>query len=660
MQLNEIKGIKEKRLEELNSRGIFTPVDVLNYLPVKYLDMTRLVSPCDFLDGEEVLIKATAVGEPQNLFYSKVKTTKISLNCQGTKLSAMWFNQSYMKNNLKNGETYLFYGKIKIKDKRIILLSPMFEKEDKVSRLFGIFPKYNKIDGVPSKLISKIVEEILQKEELDSVIPNDLCQTTLKEGYFNAHFPTSIEKAGEGKRRILLENMTANFLANKVLNAGLTAKSHVYKDVDLVSVLEGVLPFKLYKSQIKAILELKRDMLSPTPTNRLLQGDVGSGKTVVLLAGCIMSAISGYQSAIMCPTTTLAKQHYLFIADALSKLNITCALLTGENSNDGNTLSKIANGECSVVIGTHALFSKKTAFKNLAFVGIDEQQKFGVMARANMIDKGLNVDVLTSTATPIPRTLSLITYGELNVSYCERESRISDIETYVISENKVADMYKFVEKQLKTGAVGYVVCRKIDTTEKSEEEGVEEKYKELKKVFKDYRVSLIHGRQNAAERKEQTEKFLQDKIDLLVSTSVIEVGVDNKRANIIVVFGAENFGLASLHQLRGRVGRNGQKSYCVLVCEKFSKLAKERLEYFKNNMDGFKIADYDLMTRGGGDIYGFNQHGKSFFNTQDFFSYQDVKLAKEWADEIEKRGIDEKIASKLLIKNKEIKKIALN
>ncbi|MBR2323543.1 MAG: hypothetical protein IKA39_01460, partial [Clostridia bacterium] len=200
MQLNEIKGIKEKRLEELNSRGIFTPVDVLNYLPVKYLDMTRLVSPCDFLDGEEVLIKATAVGEPQNLFYSKIKTTKISLNCQGTKLSAMWFNQSYMKNNLKNGETYLFYGKIKIKDKRITLLSPMFEKEDKVSRLFGIFPKYNKIDGVPSKLISKMVEEILQKEELDSVIPNDLCQTTLKEGYFNAHFPTSIEKAGEGKR----------------------------------------------------------------------------------------------------------------------------------------------------------------------------------------------------------------------------------------------------------------------------------------------------------------------------------------------------------------------------------------------------------------------------------------------------------------------------
>ena len=173
-------------------------------------------------------------------------------------------------------------------------------------------------------------------------------------------------------------------------------------------------------------------------------------------------------------------------------------------------------------------------------------------------------------------------------------------------------------------------------------------------------MSLIHGRQSANIRKEQTEKFLQDKIDLLVSTSVIEVGVDNKRANIIVVFGAENFGLASLHQLRGRVGRNGQKSYCVLVCEKFSKLAKERLEYFKNNTDGFKIVDYDLMTRGGGDIYGFNQHGKSFFNTQDFFSYQDVKLAKEWADEIEKRGIDEKIASKLLIKNKEIKKIALN
>ncbi len=626
MELKNIKGIKEKRLQSLENVGVRTTTDLLNMLPVKYLDMTRLASTDELIDGADVLIKASLVGEPFNLNFSRVKTTKVKIDTGEKKLFAMWFNQPYMKSNLVVGERYIFYGKIKDGGKGMYLLSPMFEKEDNATRLFGIVPKYQKIDGVPQTVIAGAVEEILEKDDVLGVFDGEeFGMSSLKDGYKKAHFPNSLEEAEEGASRIFIEKVVRMILSYRLSGKVGVKKDRKYVDINLVKEIESLLPFNLSESQRKAIIEIESDMKSNVAMNRLLQGDVGSGKTVVIMAACLLAARSGYSSAVMCPTTTLATQHFKTFSKTLEKAGIRVGLILSG--------SKINGGDFDVYIGTHALFSKNVEMNDLAFVAIDEQQKFGVSARASLVEKGFSVDVLSLTATPIPRTLSLILYGTLGISYLKSRNEQS-VKTRIVGEKRKADMFKFIEKMLDDGGLCYVVCRKIDTSESTEEEGATEKYKEIKKAFPTKRVRLLHGRMKNEERTKTIEDFLNDKIDILVSTSVIEVGIDNPRANAIVIYGAENFGLSSLHQLRGRVGRQGQESWCFLVQNGLTEKQKERLEFFKENADGFKIADFDLETRGAGDVYGVRQHGRSAFSESFGGGFEDVRKAKEIADEI--------------------------
>lgn len=654
MELKDIKGIKEKRLSALESVGVNTTSDLLNMLPVKYLDMTKIATADELVDGAEVLIKATVVGEPFNLYYSKVKTTKVKIDTGEKKMFAMWFNQPYMKNNLQKDERYIFYGKIKDSGKGMSLLSPMFEREDNASRLFGIVPKYQKIEGVPQSVIESAVKDILEKEEALSVFDGELFdEIELKEGYKKAHFPTSLEEAKEGARRIFVEKIVRMILSYRLSGKIGNRKDRKYKDIDVIAKMQSILPFDMTESQIKAIKEIEEDMQSGTSMNRLLQGDVGSGKTVVIMAACLIAAMSGYTSAVMCPTTTLASQHFKTFKETLGKIGIRVC-----NVSSGSEFDNC--GDYDVYVGTHALFSEKVDLKDLAFVAIDEQQKFGVSARAKLAEKGFSVDVLSLTATPIPRTLSLILYGTLSISYLNSRKE-SIVKTRIVSEKKQNDMFKFIEKMLDEKGLCYVVCRKIDTSETTEEEGAEEKYKEIKRAFPTKRVRLLHGRMPIAERSKTVNDFLNNKIDILVSTSVIEVGIDNPRANAIVIYGAENFGLSSLHQLRGRVGRQGQESWCFLVPNGLTEKQKERLDFFKNNTDGFKIADYDLETRGAGDVYGVRQHGNSAFSSSFSGGFDDIRRAKEIADEIELETLSEERFQIITgIENKAEEKVILN
>lgn len=632
MQLKDIKGIKEKRLAALESVGVRTTSDLLNMLPVKYLDMTKIATDEDLTDGAEVLLKATVIAEPFNLFYSKVRTTKAKLDTGTKKLYAMWFNQPYMKNNLTVGEKYVFFGKIKDSGKGITLLSPMFEKEANANRLFGIVAKYQKIEGVPQTVISAAVKDVLEKDDVLSVFDGErFGMLSLKQGYEKAHFPESIEDASQGSSRIFIEKVVRSMLSMRLSGKKSDKKDRKYVDIDLKSELERLLPFELTPSQRQAIDEIYADMKGIFAMNRLLQGDVGSGKTVVIMAACLLAAKSGYKAAVMCPTTTLAYQHFKSFKEVLERANVSVSLVSSGSAFDE---------QADVYIGTHALFSRRIEINDLAFVAIDEQQKFGVSARAKLVEKGLSPDVLSLTATPIPRTLSLILYGTLSVSYLKSRNSGDNVKTRVVGEKKTADMYRFIDDMIESGGRCYVVCRKIDTTESTEEEGAEEKYKELKKAFPKRKVVLLHGRQQKEQRESVIADFLSNKIDVLVSTSVIEVGIDNPNANVMVIFGAENFGLSSLHQLRGRIGRRGQESWCFLATGKTTDKQRERLDFFKTNTDGFKIADFDLESRGAGDAYGVRQHGRSAFSEGFSGGFDDVKRAKEISDEIELESLN--------------------
>ncbi|MEG2116713.1 MAG: helicase-related protein, partial [Clostridia bacterium] len=387
-------------------------------------------------------------------------------------------------------------------------------------------------------------------------------------------------------------------------------------------------------SQKRAIDEICNDMRKEKPMNRLLQGDVGSGKSVVMFGASLLAAYSKKQTAIMCPTTTLAEQHFSTLKKYADVLDVKIALLTSASTNVSTCVAKLSSGEIDIVIGTQSLISERVKFKSLGLVVIDEQQKFGVNQRAKLVEKGENVDLLTVTATPIPRSLALILYGEVNVSYISKEIDIKPIKTHIIGSEKTLDCYNFLKSELSKGGFLYVVCPKIYDEELSETSGVIEKFKEIKKVFKDYRVGLLHGDLTSEEREKVTRNLLDDKLDVLVSTSIIEVGIDNQRANLMLIYQAENFGLSSLHQLRGRIGRKGQESFCFLNVDEITEKQKERLMFFKNNTDGFKIADYDLENRGAGEYFGTMQHGKSGNEVFSKMTFEQVKFAKNLAEEI--------------------------
>lgn len=549
-----------------------------------------------------------------------------------------WYNQKYLKTKFIMGQTYTFFGKVSKKYGKAEIQGAVFDEESKNKNTGKIIPIYPSTYNLSQNTIRSIIEAGLREieENLQEFLPqniveeNKLCD--INYAMKQIHFPDNLETFEKARFRLVFEELLIMQLALLSLKSNYTKEEkgiEFDKNVKM-SELINILPFKLTKAQLRVLEEISNDMESEEPMNRLLQGDVGSGKTIVSIISIYKAVKSGYQAAMMAPTSILAYQHLESFREILSKVGITCELIVGSTTKKQKEqiLERLKAGEIDVLIGTHALIEDNVEFKKLGLVVTDEQHRFGVRQRAKLSSKGNNPDVLVMTATPIPRTLALILYGDLDISIIdELPPNRKKIETCAIQKDKEERLINFVKKQIGEGRQVYVVCPLVEDSEEIEAKSVialTEKYKN--EIFKDYRVAYLHGKMKPKEKDEIMENFKYGNIDVLISTTVIEVGVNVPNASIMIIENAERFGLATLHQLRGRVGRGEYQSYCVLKYDSKSKLVKQRMDVMVESNDGFVISEKDLSLRGPGEFFGTRQHGLPELKIANLF--KDMKILK--------------------------------
>lgn len=549
-----------------------------------------------------------------------------------------WFNQSYLKNKFQVGETYKFYGKITNNFGKITMNSPVFDEKDKKFNTGKIIPLYPLTYQLSQNVLRKIMESGLAEveERLNETLPDYLLEEYDLQGINEAirqiHFPNEFEDFNKARKRLVFEELLSTQLALLELkNSYLNEEKGIQFDQNVkMSDVINQLPFQLTKAQIRVLEEIDNNMEAEKPMNRLLQGDVGSGKTVVAICAAYKAVKCGYQAAIMAPTAILATQHLESFQNILEELGIKCELLISgiSKKKKEQLLERLENGEIDILIGTHAMIEENVIFKNLGLVVTDEQHRFGVKQRTKIAQKGKNPDVLVMTATPIPRTLALILYGDLDISIIdELPPNRKKVETFAVHKNMTQRVNAFIAKQIQEGLQAYIVCPLVEENEELDLKSVEELYETYQKeVFPQYKLEYIHGKMRSKEKDDIMERFKSGEIDILISTTVIEVGVDVPNANIMVIENAERFGLAQLHQLRGRVGRGDYQSYCVLKYEGKSETVRERMKVMCNTNDGFVISEKDLELRGSGDFFGTMQHGLPEFKIANLF--EDMPILK--------------------------------
>ena len=550
-----------------------------------------------------------------------------------------WFNQPYLKDKFIIGNKYKFFGKVSLKAGRVMFNSPVFDVGEKVQNTGRIIPIYSLTYNLSQNNLRKIMEEAIKivYGNLQETLPQYLIKQYNLEDINNAtkniHFPKEFKDFNIARNRLVFEELLSVQLALLELkNNYITEKkgNQFDKNVKMSDVI-NTLPFKLTKAQIRVLEEIDENMESDKVMNRLLQGDVGSGKTVVAMCAAYKAVKSGYQAAIMAPTAILATQHLENFKKILDKLNIKCELLISgiTKKKKEDILNRLKNGEIDILIGTHAIIEDNVIFKNLGLVVTDEQHRFGVRQRAKIAEKGNNPDVLVMTATPIPRTLALILYGDLDISIIdELPPNRKKIETFAVNKNMTERVNNFIKKQIDEGRQAYIVCPLVEENEEMDLKSVEALYETYsKEVFPQYKVEYLHGKMKQKEKDDIMERFKNGKIDILISTTVIEVGVDVPNSNIMVVENAERFGLAQLHQLRGRVGRGEYKSYCILKYEGKGETIRKRMKVMCETNDGFVISEKDLELRGSGDFFGTMQHGLPEFKIANLF--EDIEMLKK-------------------------------
>lgn len=638
-EIKFLKGVGPTRAEAFSKLLVDTVGALLRLYPRTYEDWSQVVAIHDAPIGENCCIRAivchtpTKVKIPGGTLLSKTSITDgISI------LNLTFFNNKFISDMLKEGEEYLFYGKITInKYGTKEMTSPMFYKGEGGDRIRPIYPQNSKIT---TKVIEKCMKSALsQCDEIPDYLPqsiidkNHLC--TLDYAIRNIHFPESSEALSLSRQRLIFDELfilQIGLLSIKDHASGITTSMVLKKDY--THEFCSLLPFELTNAQTRAVNEAKNDMNSGEPMNRLLQGDVGSGKTAVAAALIYSCAKNGMQSAFMAPTEVLAEQHYRTFLKFFSDTPVTTALLTGSTSAAEKKALKqnLRNGEIDLIIGTHAIIQSDVEFKNLGFVVTDEQHRFGVRQRAALTSKGENPNVLVMSATPIPRTLAMIVYGDLNVSILdELPPGRQAIETYCVSAKLHERVYKYIKSYLDKGLQGYIVCPLVEEGE-NDLIPAQEYYNLLQSTsFRGYRLGLLHGRMKPKEKDRIMREFSDGEIQLLVSTVVIEVGVDVPNSVIMVIENAERFGLSQLHQLRGRVGRGQEKSTCILVSDAQNEEAKRRFDIMCSTTDGFKIADEDLKLRGPGDFFGARQHGLPRLRIADILTDSQVLMAAQKA-----------------------------
>lgn len=648
-----IKGVGPNRVKLLNKLGVFTLKDLITYYPRTYEDRSKPKSIIECLDGEEALIEGYVVGRLSDVRIKGKTMQKLVIRDESGMATATWFNQSYLKNKFIQGKKYTFYGKINKYFGKTTINSPVFDVEGKNSNTGKIIPLYPLTFNLSQNTIRKIMENAIEIVEgnLQETIPEKLLKKyklqEINEAIKNIHFPKNFTDFKGARNRLVFEELLSMQLAllelkNNYINNG--EGIQFKKEIKMQDIINK-LPFELTNAQKRVLKEINNDMESNKPMNRLLQGDVGSGKTVISMCSAYKAVKCGYQAAIMAPTAILATQHLENFKKIFDDINIKCELLISAmtKKKKSELLERLNNGEIDILIGTHALLQENVKFKKLGLVVTDEQHRFGVKQRTTIVEKGQNPDVLVMTATPIPRTLALILYGDLDISIIdELPPNRKKIDTFAVTKGMEERINNFIKIQLKEGRQAYIVCPLVEENEELDLKSVEKLYEKCKtETFSEYKVEYIHGKMKAKEKDEIMLKFKNKEIDILISTTVIEVGVDVPNANIMVIEDAQRFGLAQLHQLRGRVGRGEYKSYCILKYEGKGDTVRKRMKVMCDTNDGFIISEKDLELRGSGDFFGTMQHGLPEFKIANLF--EDIailKVAQEEAINILKKDLN--------------------
>lgn len=662
MKLTDIKGVGNKKKEILNELDIYTVYDLLTYLPVRYEDRSNKTLIINAVDGIRQYFEITIDSISKTYFYQAKKSiSRLKGSDESGEINLIWYNDRFSSKNLKIGETYKFFGYYSADKKAII--NPVVSKIDDNS-IGGIYPIYAIKKGITSKDIIKYKEflfsnDIKIDEYLNDNIKNKYNLLDINEIYKILHNPKNNIDLYNALYNNSLRNIYLEKLANKIYSENFNNQYIRFNNYDLTNYINS-LGFALTNSQNKVLTEIINDMTSPKRMNRLLIGDVGSGKTIVAVLSSILAIKNNFQVAFMAPTEILAIQHYEKNKKYLKQFGINCELLIGSTKNKIKIYDNLKNGEINIIFGTHALFQEKVNFNNLGLIITDEQQRFGVYQRKMLSDKGMYPDTLLLSATPIPRTLALSLYDNLDLSFIdELPKNRKAIKSYLTSIYKEKDFIDFAYKQVREGNQAYIVVSRVEDDEDSNNlESVDRLYKKLRKYFDTkVRIGKLHGKMESKKKEKVQADFVDGKIDILIATSIIEVGIDVPSANVIIIYDANQFGLSQLHQIRGRVGRSDIQSYCFFVLNEKNELS-EKLEFIKDNLDGYEIAKKDLEIRGSGEIYGTNQSGfieieNSFLFNEELISTVNNMLLDSYDISIElKNIIDEKL--------EELDKIVMN
>ncbi len=658
-KVTELQGVGSKYQEKLAKLGVETVEDLLLYLPRKWEDFSKITSIAEVRPPGAYCVEGSiwSIGNKRSARKRMTITEAIIADKTGT-LKAVWFNQPFLIKNMKQGDEVLLAGRVENNFGTAQMMSPAYEKKsDKQKHLGKIIPVYKETEGLSSKWLrnemSKLVKVIYSLKEY---LPAEVLKRQGLIGYSamirQLHFPDNSFQLERARDRLNFDEMF--LLQVAILNQRKALDQNraiaIRFNEDLSKSFVKSLGFKLTNAQKKSAWEIIRDLERPVPMNRLLEGDVGSGKTVVAAMAALMVASDGFQTAFIAPTEILATQHYEGLKKMLEPFEVDVELLTGKTkkSERKHILKRLKEGEVQVLVGTHAVLKEEVEFWNLAFVIVDEQHRFGVSQRSALKKRsgsdGTMPHFLSMSATPIPRTLTLGVYGDLDISIIdEMPPGRKKVGTFVIPPEKKEDSYEFMRREVKKGRQIFVICPLIDDSEMMELKSVTAEYERLSRmIFPDLKIAMLHGKMRPEEKEKTMNGFAGGKTNILISTSLVEVGVDVPNATIMIIEGADRFGLAQLHQFRGRVGRGKFQSYCFLFTDSRSETVEKRLDAITKTSNGFEIAEKDLEIRGPGEVLGERQHGLPDINTKNLMNVELIKRTKTEAKKfLEKNNLDD-------------------